>query len=393
MNSRRENTKKAAAESFRSGLRFFRYTIITAVTLILLFSLYYFREDINIDNVRRALKAIDISFKSGGSAAQTIALDSSEKLAVFPFKNSIAAVSNGSVKVYDRSGAQFMNQGLTLENPAASAGKNRILIYDRGGKNLYVADSFSVVFKKEFTNDIISAKMNETGAFSVVTQEPGYKANVTVFGANCKEKYKINFSDRYVMDVAISPDSSSAAVLLISESGGSIVSTVEFYSFNKDTPTASLYYKDDTVLRIDYRPNGRLLAIAADYIAVIDKKGIETAKISIDEGQMLSFSDASENYFAVLSGYGNETGEKLRLYDNNGKNVGETTLEEPASKLNICGKYIGILYKNKVCVLAPDSLKYIKEFSDIDGAGNIFFTIDNVPCIANNGAVRFLDMD
>src|SRR5699024_7978706 len=131
------------------------------------------------------------------------------------------------------SGRLYVNETISMENPAVDTAGETALIYDVGGEELLIyasrEDAFSL--NQETGQSILSASLNRNGWLAVVSQQSGFKGAVTIYDSDyATPLIQISRSDRFVMDAVVSPDNGSVAVLTLGRTVGSIESRVECYA-------------------------------------------------------------------------------------------------------------------------------------------------------------------
>ena len=114
------------------------------------------------------------------------------------FGNGLAVLNSDSLSFINEQGAEELSVQLQYATPALSVSGDNLLAYDRGGRGLCLTNRYTAMWQTELESDIISASVNNNGAFSVVTDEQGYRAAVTVYDNRQREQFKWNTSEYYI---------------------------------------------------------------------------------------------------------------------------------------------------------------------------------------------------
>mgnify|MGYP000254885748 FL=1 len=121
----------------------------------------------------------------------------------------LLTASPGSVKCFDSAGKKVFERELELESAHITQGGALAAAYAEGGRSIVLSDGEVI----SADNDIICAKLNESGCLALCTKEPGYMGSVTVYSPEKKPVYKWYCARQRLISAAVSPDSERLAVL------------------------------------------------------------------------------------------------------------------------------------------------------------------------------------
>lgn len=147
-----------------------------------------------------------------------------------PFSAGLAVSSGDTYSFISGLGDSSYSIQLRYNDPALCASDDYVLIYDRGGTGICVANSYAEYLNTAVSSPIITASMNREGAFALVTDEEGYRSAVSVYSNRQKLLCQWLTTQYYVLFSSISPDSSHFAVLGLGQGEESLsLSTKVFY--------------------------------------------------------------------------------------------------------------------------------------------------------------------
>lgn len=121
----------------------------------------------------------------------------------------LLTASPGSVKCFDSAGKKVFERELELKSAHITQGGALAAAYAEGGRSIVLSDGEVI----SADNDIICAKLNESGCLALCTKEPGYMGSVTVYSPEKKPVYKWYCARQRLISAAVSPDSERLAVL------------------------------------------------------------------------------------------------------------------------------------------------------------------------------------
>ena len=101
------------------------------------------------------------------------------------------------------SGKKMLDERLTYQNPKAVENGNYLLIYEFGGHNLSIYNSFSKVFEKKFDSPIDYACLSDDGSFAVISceQNSAYAGGVMAYDARFKHIFSFAHPASAVTDL------------------------------------------------------------------------------------------------------------------------------------------------------------------------------------------------
>ena len=107
--------------------------------------------------------------------------DSSNAFAVVD--GDLLVCSPNTIRLYSGSGPAFVDQAVSMTNPVVSTAGGTALVYDAGGRELFVYSGREEVFSltQEDGQALLSADVNQNGWLAVTSQESGHKGSVTVY--------------------------------------------------------------------------------------------------------------------------------------------------------------------------------------------------------------------
>lgn len=235
-----------------SAFRFYKY--ITVILLLLFFvgGLFIFRDDITAENFRYLVKYLDLHDTELSSARSRIDFDSGESASVKAalYKNDLVVVGSDSIGIFDFFSGRIFSDTFVMTSPAVDVSDKYILVYDLGGKELRLYNSFSRQWRTAFDYPLFCADASDSGRVAVATSEKNYHSAVLVFNSAHDQIFKWLSADKYVSDVSLSDDSSDRlAVAALRASSGDFLAELLVFSTASKEPIVSGSYAGEMPLK------------------------------------------------------------------------------------------------------------------------------------------------
>lgn len=336
----------------------------------LVFCIFEYRDDLNPGNLGRIVSYLGAAGRSG--EFKSYSFESGLDSVYTPFEAGLAVLGGNTYRyVTALSDGDFTAQ-MKASRPAVSAGQKQVLLYDRGGKNLSVVNGYAVLWSETLESPIISAEMNEKGAFCVVTDESGYRSAVAMYDARQKQLYKWHTSEYFVMLASPAPDGKHFAALCLRESGGSVAFTLRGYSVSKEEPVFSAALPAQAVYSLKHNAAGDLVLICDDGVYIYDDKGKLTARSPFERGTLRHFSHHQEQmpYLALQSdGAGEQV--TLRAVADNGETAFEKAYSGSLRALDSFGDEVALLFQSRLVTLERTGSEPRENTVQVTGARDV----------------------
>lgn len=207
---------------------------VTAALVLGALALVVYRDTFNVDALKRWLAYRDMP--AGEAAPFTHA--GGDKLSIAYLDSGAVTVSAAGAHYYSLDGEHLAEEVLSVENPVLSASRTAAVTYDAGNQSLFVFRNGEETFKLTLTggNNLLSARVNDSGWLAVTAQQSGFKGAVTVYNSRGREVITIGLSSVFAVDAAVSPDGQSVAVITMGQEQGNFFSRLLLYPWTRRSP-------------------------------------------------------------------------------------------------------------------------------------------------------------
>ncbi len=336
-------------EKRSSPLRRVLAFLATAVLILAAVFLVAHWQNLNFDFIRRWWAYRSLSRDETGQA-QAFVYEGDSGSSFLQVGDDLLVCSQGGVRMYSAfSGTAYLDQTCSLKNPILSSAGNTALVYEAGGKQLFVFRDRALVYTYETQADrsILSASLNAQGRLTIATQASGVKGAVTVYNDAFQEVISVKISSRFVTDAILSPDGATLALATAGQSDGSYDSQVAFYSLSRSAensgPDAVYELGGDAILKLSWS-EGPLRVLSETALTYVNADGTVQGSYSFGLRHLKGFSLEGENSSALLLGkHRAGTEADLVTVDLTGEETASLPVEQQVLSLSAAGRYLSVL--------------------------------------------------
>ncbi len=383
-----ENVGSATGQKSKIGLRYARHLLLLVMVMVALIFLFANRDQITGDNFRRLMAKINVGFSSSTTENGVLYFDTTGNGETVVYKDGFASATVERLLITDKNGAEFQNVQLGFRNPHLYANNKYVLAYDSGGTGLMVCDSFSVLFETNMENNIITARMNKNGGFTVVTEGEGYLSKVFVYDSSFREVYRYNSLNRYILDAVLAPDQKAMAVSSMSLEGSEISAEILYFKLDKESVQWSVPFGETPCISVDIKDDDSICGLFSWGMVSLSEKGKERGRYELDNQvlQCYSLGDGGKTAFAVSAA---ESGDSTLVICDSKAHVDDTVvLDYYVVQMDYYGGRIATL-GNRECGVYNSSGKCLwssipERATDIDFMGrSAVVVIGETNCVYN----------
>ena len=377
------------AKRIKIFLGWLRISIISLLAIFIIILVFVNKNQISVDNFKRLLARFDFTFGTSSNIS-TITFSADDSNAFSVFKNGLSVISAEGLKIYDGNGNEFTSIQTVYKSPSIQTSKKFVLSYDRGGKVLNISNSFTALFNKTFDDRIINACINDNGYLAAITETSGYKHMINVFNSNFNEVSKLYFSDRYIVNCAISQDNSSIAIISLATEESSVNTLLSVYKIGAEKPLFEIKIEDDIAFEIQYKNGSNIEIISQKKAYYYSKTGTLLNTVDFIGGMLDLYTLSNSSTAFICRGISNEYLSHVIVTDEKGNKLAESPIEENIIDCTFCDNNIALLSENSVGIYKTQRNELVKvkdikldeTVNRILGNGNSVFLISKTHAVA-----------
>ena len=324
--------------------------LVTAALVVGGVALVAYRDRINLDTLRRYLAYRTLEKNESGQAAE-FHYTGDESNSFAALGNGLLVCSKTSIQLFSQSGALYIEKNASMANPVVSVGGGKAVVYDVGGERLYVYADRQEVFSLSGKR-ILSARMSESGALTVITQGSGYKGVVTAYDAGFQEVIDVNISSTFVMDAVTSPNGRWLAVVALGQNGSAFESSLRIYDTRGSTgePVSVSSLGDDVALDMQWDEEGVWVQLEHG-VALAGEDGTVKAVWSNSGLYLKEFSLGGDWFAALFMGrYRSGNLGELILVDGTGTQTAGLNIQDEVLSISAAGRYVAVLHPGSLVI-------------------------------------------
>ena len=309
------------------------FAMLTTIALVAAGLLAFIYRDYLTEDGLRSIFSRDEATDSGGEPF-TYENGSNQTFALAG--DGLAVASGSGIQLLDQNGIEIFSRVTSMENPAVSASRSLALFYDVGG-TICVAAGFDGEWRHiDAGKGIISASVNASGYFTVISEESGSRGLVHVYDSQCRELYRWYAGTGWPVKAIVSPDNRRLAVLCVTDEGSAIV----LFRLDSEEEQARIEYPGKLLFDMCFISSERLCAIGEDVVCFSGTDGTEVSRYDFAGQHLISYDLGGSGFAALYVSPYRTGGGTLLTLDADGNVLGSTEPEGEISSLSASGRQL-----------------------------------------------------
>ena len=355
----RAETKRLRKAERPSFLRRLLSLLLVLIIVLAAVALTVYWDKINIDAIRRSISYMGTEQSETGKT-EPFSYDRGTGNSFSGLGKRLVFVSNKEAVIYDYDGTILFQKDIRMDTPALDTGGNAAVAYDIGGSDLFVFSEKGEKLALRMEDDlaIYSASLNRSDWLAVTSQKKSQKGCVAVYNANMDKVFEFDSSSRFVTGAYVTEDCKYMVAQTLGEQEGAFVSEMVVYRLDSEEQYAEFAIEDAMVLEIG-SVGGQTLCIADDRAVVATAGGKISATYDYALPYLREYSCEGDG-FAVLAMNRHRAGTsgKLVTLGSEGETIAEVDLAEEILDLSAAGRYIAVLYADRLVIYNKDLTEY-----------------------------------
>ncbi len=364
-------------------------TLVVLAVGVSLVVLVAFRDQLNLDSVKRWFHYRSLT-RSDSGQAESFHYDGDLNCIFAALDGDLLVCSQNAISLYSGSGTRYINQQVSMEHPVVTSNGSLAVVYDAGGSSLYILGQRSLVWSAEDLEGILSARLNKNGQLTVVTQAGGYRGKVTVYNASYEPVMSVNLTSAFVMDAALSDNGHTLATLTAGQRDGVFATGLELYAMNY----ASGSYQSDVSaslgggVALDLRHTAGAVWVLSDRGLTISDHDGNTVTADWPDKYLRRYTLSGDGFAAALLGKyraGSQT--ELWVVDQDGSRR-SLPLNEQVMSISAAGRYVAVLTGDRLDIYTQE-LELYSSLKGTKGARTVLLMPDGSAILISADSAGF----
>ena len=322
----------------------------------------------NLDAIKRRLALRSLETSASGEA-EPFSHGGASDISFAYLDDGLVMSSTAGTHYYTFAGEQYLEQVTPLEHPVLSEAGDYAVVYDAGGKQLWMYHGGEEVFAHtlEGDGDLLAVRPNESGWLAVTAQESGYKGVVTVYNGEHERVFRLNRSSTFVVDAAVSPDCKRVAVVTVGQKDGRFESKLLIYRVDREEPEQEILLGSGAPLDLEYE-SGQIWVLGESSLSIIDTGSWETCSYSFGRGYLKGCALGGNNFALILLGrYRAGSANEAIVVSPDGQERARLDLHGQLLSFDAAGKYLCLLGGGEMNIYTKD-LEVYRSLDETQGA-------------------------
>ena len=291
---------------YLSLLAFVVLSLLSNTELITYRNLYYFVKDLNA-----SAETVDVW------NTDSVSYPTDDVQSFTLYRQGLAVAGNTSVNVFTATGRQTISQTLSYRNPVAVGRGKYLLVYDMGGREYSLYNSYTQIHAGKTDYPINGADVSDTGMYALITESAEYTSVVSLYSSNFALLNVYN-KNGYVMDVAINPKGNTVAMLSTTASKGSFYTEMMVCRVQETVAQATVTVADSMALSCVFTGNDVLSILCTGGAYAYTSSGEILASYLFEGDTVAAASVTGDGIAVCLKKLGTSEKKHLLVFDRNG---------------------------------------------------------------------------
>ena len=328
--------KKKKKTSKKTWLRRIPAVILTVLLVVLAILVFVFRDRLSEEQLRKNLgHVIEIS-----AEMEPYTYESGTDQVFASAGDGLAVASGSAIQLLNADGETVWKQIVSYGAPAVFGSPEQALFCDIGGRSAVVTDPEGESHQIEISGDIITASMNGSGWFTIVTEASGYKGLVRVYNAAQELQYEWWSGSGYVLRAALSPDNKLLAVLCADSEGGKL----HIFSLSSENELASASFRDELPFDLCFMGQDTLCCLSELALHFVGTDGTVKGEYALGSYYLMDYDLGGDGFAALfVSAYRAGTGGLVMTVSPSGELLGYDEVSRSVTSLCARGKQLLVM--------------------------------------------------
>ena len=321
------------------------------------------RDKLSLDAVKRYFTYRSLE-RSDSGQAESFDYSPSATDVFAAVEQDLLVASTGSVRLYSGGGVCYIEEDMTLTQPAVHVCGDTAAVWSVGGDTVRLyRDRVRIGELSDLNGSILSVRLNSSGWLAVTTHGNGYKAVVSVYDNELNLRMAFRLSAAFTTDAVVTEDCKSLAIVSIGQEGASFRSSLSLYDIagrqesgvNYElTPSHSFTLGNQVVLDLDA---GRSVWCTGDTgLSVLQGSAVETW--GYQDRYLKNYAFSGEFAAVLLGKY--RAGSQAELYTIDAQGVPSVgrMISDQVLSLSASGKYVAVLTADRLDIYTQNLDSY-----------------------------------
>lgn len=299
------------------GYHIAQLALFSILACFVILSMLIRSDDITYENLFYLFKDIHAAVDSTDVTFTTLVYDADETQNFATYRGGLAVAGESGLTVFTATGRQTLTQSLNMTAPQLLTSSRYILVYEQGGEDFSVYNSFARLHAGKLEGNIRCAAVSNAGWIALAAQKDTGSAVISVYDKNLNLKTEF-FKNDYATALSLNDDGSLLAIVTTDAVGGTYQTKLELYRPGTDEQQQEWTFTDFFPLSCSFADNKTLYLTGTDRMLVLHRNGEILVDMSFDTGIHRAYHCPDGYAISLTDG-------SLAIYTADGTLIGQRT--------------------------------------------------------------------
>ncbi len=288
-------------------------TLFGILAGFIILSMLFRSDDITYENFFYLFQDLHAAVDSENISFSTLVYNADERQDFAEFRGGLAVAGESGLTVFSATGRQTLVQTLNMTTPHMLASSQSLLVYEQGGREFSLYNSFTRIYAGKASGDIGCASISDSGYFALATQSDS-GSTVSVYDKHSNLKVE-HFKTGQTSALALDKEGNWIAFATTDAVNGQYQTKLELYRPESNKLVQSWSFPDFFPLSCSFADSKTIYLTATDRMVVLKTNGEIISETAYPNAIDRVFY--SEEGYALLLGDGS-----LSVYRKDGSMIG-----------------------------------------------------------------------
>ncbi len=336
----------------------FEFVLIAVLAVYAVFSLLFNSEALTNTELSLIFREFSDKLEENMYSAGEIDYTPDENMQFAEIGDSIAVVGSSGVRVFSASGRNTLDIRQPFYTPIVKNSDDHLLVYDLGGNEIWVYNTFYEVYSEALDGAVRLADMSDDGYLIVVTDTSDIASNVVMYNTKFKKIRRYN-STKLITAADVSNGGDVLTLSVGVSAGGLYDVELNYYLKDSDNVTFSMSVLESMPLDCSITEDG-FCVLYEDKLAFYSFDGAILNEVDVDARRLSGHILSADGVFLAVCENAVKREHSYTVFSGNGEVVANAEISGTYLKSAMVEANAFILSDKMLYRLSPDGLTFTR---------------------------------
>ena len=295
------------------------------------------------NNFSYLLRDLDAAAELASESYNSISYTNNDSRVTRYFRGGVITASTNDVAIYTATGRKTLHINQSFVSPEIASSKKYAIVYDLGGNNYSIYNSFTKVHSNETDYPISYIAAADNGWYAVVSKDAEHSSVVCLYDNDFKLRATYSFAKGYVFSVSINGNGTRIAIISVSagERGNEFSLRLKLCELGSSNVLCDEEISRGLPLGISFNGEGFLQVLCTDSICLFNEDdGVLYSRQIFDSNKI---GKSSVNEYGCVTAFNSNDGgtsNTIIVFDKKGKMLYNEPIIGSVLDVEIYDKYL-----------------------------------------------------